>query len=247
MIRKEIKLDKETTDFRIEAYTYNVNVYTDNIPNPVVYVKGDIILKNDWCKGHENKYATIEEKNKNIVKNTRIFKNGFMSNVFSYSKTVVISRNGQVTVNGYDLSNDGILEEEEIGSIDLVIPNGENYGKHNVDQINIKTMSGDISAKDLNIGNNTSPSSFRVETMSGDITLERFQAMSTKLVTMSGDISAEIYESYINYDLNLSALAGQIEKTIQETKEPQYIFDDRYYLDAETTSGDIKVYFKGKN
>ena len=27
----------------------------------------------------------------------------------------------------------------------------------------------------------------------------------------------------------------------------QYIFDDRYYLDAETTSGDIKVYFKEKN
>ena len=33
----------------------------------------------------------------------------------------------------------------------------------------------------------------------------------------------------------------------KETRAPQRVFDDKYSLEAETITGDIKVLFKGKN
>ena len=193
----KINLDIETSDIRIETISYNVNVYTDDIPNPMVIVKGDATIENDWCIGWENKYAKIKENVENTTTTKRIFKKGFFSNVFCVSKTIVISKNGKVTVNGYPISGEdiGCLEA---GSIDLVIPNGKDIVKH----IEIESMSGSIRAKDLNIGKGTSPTGFTAKTMSGSITLERFHATSTKLSTLSGNISAEIYESKRNYETN---------------------------------------------
>jgi len=240
MEHTKINLAKETSEIKIKTYVYNINVYTDNIPNPIVFVKGDVILENNRYFGDEGKYAKIEENNKTAIKTKSIFKKGFFSSIFSVSRNVVVSKDGKVTVNGYLVSDDCL---GEIGSIDLVIPKGKDIVK----LIEIETMSGSISAKDLNIGDNTSPYSFTAKTISGNITLDRFQAQSTNLEAVSGNISAEIYESFSNYETELSTLTGKVEREIKETKYPQSVFDDRYFLKAESISGNIKVLFKGKN
>lgn len=239
MTSKSINLAKETREIGIKTSAYNINVYTANIECPMVIVNGDAVIQNDWCFGHENKYAIIEEKNKT----EKIFKKGFFEKIFSVRKIVAVSSDGKVTINGCTVSDEKTTGEGEVGSIDLVIPSGKNMVK----RIEIENMSGSIKAIDLNIGKNTSPSSFVVKTVFGDITLERFQAMHTDLKTVEGNINAEIYESFENYEMDLKSLTGKVDKLIKETRAPQRVFDDRYSLEAETITGDIKVLFKGKN
>lgn len=231
MERKEYKLDKETNDFRIESFCSDISVYPDNVKSPIIFATTDVDIKNEWHVMHDGKYAKIKEKPSSEVRTTNVYKSIDGVNIFGVSNSVVIT-SGNIIINGHNICG------SEPGLIELVVPKG-----NHITSIEAKTKSGDINVRDINIG--TLVDRLIAEAMSGDITLERFNALYTRLKTYSGDIDVEVLESMLNYELNLSSISGDTQQRSIETVSPQIVYD-KYKIDAEAKSGDIKVLFKGK-
>ena len=93
MERKEYKLDKETSKIEIRAYHYNINIYSENIESPIVLVKGNVTIENDWCLMNDGKYADIKESVNNTI------------------EPKVVSQ-----------KTENVIGNDETGSIDLVVP-----------------------------------------------------------------------------------------------------------------------------
>lgn len=122
----------------------------------------------------------------------------------------------------------------ESSNIELIVPK-----KSQIQNFKIETMSGDVTIEDLIL------QELIVKTMSGDITLNDIDLLFAKLKTMSGDVAVKILESIMNYRTYLNSMSGTV---LQESieKASSIMLSEKHKLEATTMSGDIKVLFKGK-
>lgn len=115
----------------------------------------------------------------------------------------------------------------------------------NVNKINISTVSGDFKGEalitdnlklnstsgDINLGDYTG--SVKINTVSGDVVLENgSQNDNVEAVTVSGDIYMEQKDSS---NINIRTISGDVEINLSE--------DARFYIRADSVSGDIKNKF----
>lgn len=122
----------------------------------------------------------------------------------------------------------------ESSNVELIVPK-----RPQIETFKINTKSGNLSIEDLIF------SSLIAKTMSGDITLNDIDMLFGNLTTMSGDIDVKILESIINYRTYLKSMSGKINQYSQETISPK-LLREKHELEASSMSGDIKVLFKGK-
>ena len=218
MENKEYKLREEIKNFQIKTYICDINIYSDNINQPLVLCKGNVDIKDNGSSVMIS--DIIESKGTN-----RIFENGNIV-VSNYN---VISSNGVTIVNGREVMDD------EIDNIELIIPK-----KQKNCSIYAKNISGDTSVSDLKLFR------FVLETVGGDISLKNFDSIHSIIKTVGGDVDIEVLESMLNYDVDANTLCGdKIQRSIE--KESPILLDCKNYLRINTVSGDIKVLFKGKH
>lgn len=236
-MENEISLEESIEQINVNTITSDVDIYSDNVRQPIVRYTGDFDIESNYSK------ATIIEKQNLEAQNIQI-NTGFFGKIkTSIFGTKVTMNGGSVKVrgntiivnNGSGVSiNNGIVTSSTPGKLEIVIPQRKDDLSFNIEVTN-----GDISIQDLIL------KKLYIKTTVGDITLREMDALITKLQTVSGDVDAEILESIINYQTFLKTINGS---TIQRSDEriSPVILSEKHELNANSVNGDIKILFKGK-
>lgn len=242
---KDIKLSKDISKINLDLLSSDVNVYADDIRQPMVRYQGDFDVS------YNNKTAIIKE---NGDKNSTIIKNNIFNNI------VIV--NGNVTINGQKMVNNVSGQKD----VELILPRFSfsntkipvHNEKYNDITVQINSKSGDIGIKNLKLKKliidtlsgdvnleNMILSELMIKTLSGDMYLNDIDSLYSHLDSKSGDIDINIINSILNYEILLKTLSGEAVQKSIETSSP-IILDTKNSLEAKTLSGDIKVLFKGK-
>ncbi len=102
--------------------------------------------------------------------------------------------------------------------------------EHFDSEINIKTISGDIDANNLNLKN------IIINSVSGDISFKNFKSAQTQIQTVSGDVELSLKQaSDSKFQFKLETVSGEINNQIQSVNSAEN------NIVIQTTSGDINI------
>jgi len=253
--KKVVRLDNNITGLRFDTTSADVIIYPDgSVSSPKVVLNGDFDVVNNNDIPTIKEIGTVKELGNSIKIKGNCF--GFFKNKVNLNHTsinqssfniveIILPENFKtLDIDAEATSGEFTIEDIRLGKINILSTSGD-ITLRSVDfsEGKIEVTSGDITIEDTNSGN------LIAITTSGDITLTDVNFSDANLWSTSGDIFVEILNYDENYETQLHTVTGDKEKIVLEKKEEDTsinISNGSRFLGANSTTGDVRVMFKGK-
>jgi hypothetical protein len=233
-------MPRDNEDVNIINNIRTIKISTTNENVVIDAVEGNSTIDCD------RKINDVEAYDTGFLKITQKGNSGHNINIMNGDNIIYIN-GGTIRINGKRVMS---INTDECPDIKLSLSREHKYS------INIETKSGNVSVQDLKCNDfifnsmsgdlnaiNTEAVLTDVRTISGDINMDSIRGQKTKLNTVSGDIDCLVDGSPLQYYIETNTISGDIENLQGRNN----MFSAENAINANTTSGDIKVKFLKKN